>query len=244
MLERHDVHVWRASLDAPDVLIQRLSPLLSSDERERANRFHRGIDRGRYIVGRGLLRLTLGRYLTEDPRNLRFAYGRFQKPALVPGRSALSRELQFNISHAGDLVLFAITRGRDIGVDVEKIRALQDLDLIARRFFSAEENAALYKLPATHRPDAFFRCWTRKEAFIKASGEGLSRPLDSFDVTIQGPAELLRVDNDDASRWALYDVHPAPEYIGAVAVTGRVSPSYYQISEAESSGGETASTAD
>ncbi len=161
---------------------------------------------------------------------LRFSYGRFQKPALMPTREAPTPELQFNVSHAGGLVLIAVTRGCEVGVDIENVRELKDIDLIARRFFSVRENAALQQLPATHRPEAFFRCWTRKEAFIKASGEGLSRPLDSFDVALDGPAALLRVDGDDASRWTLHDVYPAPGYTGAVAVLGSVRPVFCDLS--------------
>jgi 4'-phosphopantetheinyl transferase len=167
--------------------------------------------------------MLLGRYLDEEPRNLRFSYSQYRKPSLAGSE----RSLCFNLSHSDGLVLFAIACGRDVGVDVERLRELRDAEAIARRFFSVSENAALRDLPPEQRLEGFYRCWTRKEAFIKALGEGLSRPLDSFDVSIAGPAALLRMETQDVERWTLHDVMPGGEYTGALAVEGDVRVTCY-----------------
>lgn len=210
-----EVHVWRLELNRP---IDDFLPLLQSDEIARANRFHFDIHRNRFVVARGFLRLLLARYLQTDPTQLQFSYGEYGKPAL----DGVFREstLRFNMSHSHDLALFAVTEGRQIGVDIEHMRADFARDDIARRFFSPFEVRALFEVPEHDRVAAFFRCWTRKEAYIKATGRGMSQPLDAFDVTFGSAQEaaLLRNEDESHARWALADVAIGPDYAGAIAV--------------------------
>ena len=212
-----EVHVWSADLDRiPEALLR--DPL-SADEQERGRRFHFERDRRRFAATRGLLRRLLGRYLGLDPSRLRFAYGPRGKPFL-----AGEDELRFNVSHSGGLALLAFARGREVGVDVERERPVPEAADIARHYFSAWEAAQLRRLRDGERTAAFFRCWTRKEAFIKATGDGLSRSLDAFDVTLAPgePARLLRVEGEPeaARRFWIEDVSPAPGFAGALAVEG------------------------
>jgi 4'-phosphopantetheinyl transferase len=209
--------VWWARLDRlPPVL---LAGPLSADERERAGRFRFDRDRRRFVAARGLLRLVLGRTLGLDPAGLRFAYGPRGKPSLADGPG-----LGFNVSHSGGLALLAFAWDRELGVDVEEEREVKEAADIARRYFSHRESEELLRLPEGERKAAFFRCWTRKEAFIKATGDGLSRALDAFDVTLRPgePARLLRVEGEPGakSRFWIEDLRPAPGFAGALAVDG------------------------
>lgn len=221
-LADNEVHVWRVSLDQSASQVQNLLSVLAADEGARAERFRFQKDRDHFIVARGVLRLILGRYLNRDPEQLVFRYNPYGKPALVP---AESREmLRFNVSHSYELALYAVSRGREVGIDLEHLRSGVDIDRIAARFFSSREVATLRALPAAVREEAFFRCWTRKEAYIKARGEGLSLPLDQFDVSLTPgqPAALFRTRGDphEASRWSLQDITPASDYVAALAVEG------------------------
>lgn len=221
-LTLHDgeVQVWRANLHRPDDVVEKFRRTLSTEEIDRANRFHFERHRRDFVVGRGLLRELLGRYAGTQPETLEFAYGAYGKPALSD-----SDRLRFNMSHSGGVALFAFTEGRQVGIDVEKIRADFASEDIARRFFSTIEVDCLTSLPVEERVAAFFRCWTRKEAFIKATGKGLSQSLDGFDVTLAPdvPAELLRVSGEDARDWKLFEVEVGEGYAGALAVEGSVS---------------------
>jgi 4'-phosphopantetheinyl transferase len=216
-LEGADVHVWTACLD--DLSEAALRAPLPADERARAGRFHFERDQRRFVAGRGLLRVLLGRYLEADPASLRFGYGPQGKPFLEE-----YGDLRFNVSHSGGLALLAFTHGREVGVDVERERPLPEWKDIAGRYFSAWEATELGRLPADERGAAFFRCWTRKEAFIKATGEGLSRPLDAFCVSLAPgePARLRRVvgEPEAVRRFRLEDLRPAPGFAGALAVEG------------------------
>jgi 4'-phosphopantetheinyl transferase len=197
-----------------------LARLLSADESERAERFAFERDRRRYIVARARLRQLLGERLGAAPESLRFVYKPHGKPALArcPGQ----RDLRFNVSHCSEVAAYAFAEGRELGVDVEEVRELADADDIAMRFFSRRERAAYMRLSVRERPQGFFNCWTRKEAFIKALGEGLSHPLEAFDVSLAPgkPARLLRVGGVPASRcgWTLSSFVPGPGLVGAVAV--------------------------
>lgn len=214
------VHLWCASLDLPELAQQSLAALLSAEERSRARTFRFERDRQRWIARRGLLRRLLGRYLGVDPAELRFVYGPRGKPAL-----AAPAVLAFNLSHSGGLALYAVSAASSIrlGVDVELIRSdLAHLPL-AKRYFSPAEQAALQALPKSQQLAAFFRCWTRKEAFVKALGEGLSVPLDSFDVSLSaGEAQLLAWRHPAAAETVctLFDLEPAPGFAAALAVIG------------------------
>jgi 4'-phosphopantetheinyl transferase len=216
------VHLWCASLDLPDLAQQSLAALLSAEERDRARTFRFERDRQRWIARRGLLRRLLGRYLGVDPAELRFVYGPRGKPAL-----AAPAALAFNLSHSGGLALYGISAASSIrlGVDVELIRSdLAHLPL-AKRYFSPAEQSALQVLPRSQQLAAFFRCWTRKEAFVKALGEGLSVPLDSFDVSLSaGEAQLLAWRHPAAAETVctLFDLEPAPGFAAALAVIGAV----------------------
>ena len=218
-----EVHVWRVDLEQPEDLVQKFRSTLEEDERSRADRFHFEKDRRAFTVSRGFLRHVLGSYLKTTPDAVRFSYGPYGKPALDGEHKNSS--LRFNMSHSHGVGLVAVSDGREVGVDVEHVRADFANEEIARRFFSPREVAAFNALPNTEQVAAFFRCWTRKEAYIKAIGRGLSQPLDGFDVTLapeETPA-LLRVDEDDASRWTLSDIDVGNDYAAALVVEGQIS---------------------
>ena len=216
-----EIHIWSAALDPPETSVVPLAATLSSDERIRAARFVFPIHRRHFTVGRGFQRAVLGRYLQLQPAQLRFRYGQWGKPALTASQGG---DLTFNLSNSGGIALLAVARRRRLGVDVELIRPLTDLASIAESYFSAAENAVLANLPAEQQADAFFNCWTRKEAYIKAVGGGLSLPLDAFDVSLTpgAPAALLatRPDPAEARRWSLRALDPAAGYAAALIFDG------------------------
>jgi 4'-phosphopantetheinyl transferase len=223
ILQNGEVHVWRVELEQPDDQLAKFRSTMGPEELYRASRFHFERHRRAFVVGRGFLRYVLARYLETKPEALRFSYGPYGKPAL-DGEHSSSR-LRFNMSHSHELGLYAITNDNELGVDVEHIRADFASEDIARRFFSRCEVEAFNAVPKEEQVAAFFRCWARKEAFIKATGKGLSQLLDSFDVTLQPgvAAALLRVDKEDASRWSLFDIDVGRDYAGALVVEGFVS---------------------
>jgi 4'-phosphopantetheinyl transferase len=222
-LSSSEVHVWQASLDPAASCVEQLQRTLSAEELHRAARFHFPRDRRRFIVARGVLRDILSRYLSVPPAELGFRYSAYGKPALADMTD--EEGLCFNMSHSHEMALFAITRGREVGVDIEYLRTAVACEEIAEHFFSARERATLRALPETRKHQAFFNCWTRKEAYIKAHGEGLSLPLDQFDVSLAPgePAALLatRGDPREALRWSLQALTPAPGYVAALAVEGQ-----------------------
>jgi len=221
-LGENEVHVWRASLERPCSEIEALKHHLAEDELARADRFHFQRHRTHFIVARGLLRTILSRYLKMEPSRLRFRYGPKGKPELAGDTSR--RGLRFNVSHSHGLALYAVTEDREIGVDVERIRSDVAGQKIAERFFSPREADALRQLPAEVRQKAFYTCWTRKEAYLKAIGEGITLRLDQFEVsTTPGePAVLLSINGDskEASYWSLKELNPERGYVGALAVKG------------------------
>lgn len=220
-----EVHIWNLSTPLQQVVLDQLSGLLSPDELQRAARFRFPRDANQFISSRGLLRTLLASYLARDPRSLRFHYSEKGKPELP---SALSAGLCFNVAHSGDIILWAFTRSRRLGVDVEQVRKDFSTAEIAERFFSVGERAQLRALPAVRRHEAFFQCWTRKEAYLKATGDGLSLPLDQFDVTLAPgqPAHLLqtRPDPAEAERWLMRSLDVGPDYAAALVVE-RQNPS-------------------
>lgn len=212
-----EVHVWRVPLIQPPGALAALAALLSSDERERAARFHFAHHRDAYTVARGALRTLAGRYLGRAPDGLAFGYRERGKPYLVPHGG-----LEFNVSHSGELALIGFARGRALGVDVERKKPLADLRALARTSFTAAEHAALCALPEGEQTDAFFACWSRKEAFIKATGEGVAQ-LGAFDVSLAPgePARLLRVpDEPGGPRWSLHGLPEIAGYAAALVVEG------------------------
>jgi 4'-phosphopantetheinyl transferase len=218
-LPEEEVHVWRTTLSMAASGFAQLLHLLSPDERERALRFHFEIDQRRSVIARGYLRLLLGRILDTPAESLRFESNEFGKPGL-----ATSQSLQFNVSHSGELILIAIARHRAVGVDVERIRTDLELDSIAARFFSANERKILSSLVGPARCQAFFACWTRKEAYVKATGLGLSVALDQFDVSLLPHEEpgLLATRNNplEASRWTFRELDLSRDYVATLAASG------------------------
>jgi 4'-phosphopantetheinyl transferase len=214
-----ELHVWRVPLHPPREQIAVLARRLSDDERERAARFHFERDRMAYTAARGALRTLIGRYLAQPPDRLVFGYRAKGKPYLATPGDALS----FNLSHSGEVGLLGFARDREIGIDVEHRRSMDDLRSLARVSFSAQEYATLCSLPPDDQTDAFFSCWARKEAFIKATGEGVSQLAD-FDVSLRPgePARLLRVDGEAPGRprWSMHELPSIAGYAAAVVVEG------------------------
>lgn len=205
------VELWLWSLQVDAEKLDQYRQLLSVDERARAERFVKPKDCDHYIAGRGRLREILGTETGHDPADLVFEYGPQGKPALNNGPA-------FNLSHSGGLAALAIGGTAPLGVDIEEIRPVENA--VAQRFFTCDENQALATLSPSQWLAGFYRCWTRKEAVIKAVGQGLSMPLDSFDVTLSAdiPADVTRIDGGHAGNWQLIHIDPAPDFMGALAV--------------------------
>lgn len=222
LLKEGEVHVWRAGLDRPSFDVHTFLHLLTTDERERAERFYFQRDRDRFIVARGVLRTILSSYLHVKPDELRFCYNSYGKPALIAASGGPL--LRFNLAHSGGLALYALTLNREIGIDLEYIREDFASEQLAEQFFSHREVEMLRALPANMRTEGFFNCWTRKEAYIKGRGQGLSFPLNQFVVSVAPgePATLLSVEGDpqEASRWCLQELTPGPGYVASIAVEG------------------------
>ena len=215
-LRNGEIHLWHGPLQPAPGEVAHLSRGLSPDELERAERFHFEKNRNEFMFTRGLLRQLLGFYLGNNPAALRFVYSPHGKPSLLDNNT-----LKFNLSHTDGMLVCAFARHREIGVDIERIRQDFKVEEIAERFFSMTERLALRELSALERYAAFFHCWTRKEAYIKARGEGLSHPLHQFDVSLApGQAAALlatRPDPEEARRWALWDLAVSPHYAAALA---------------------------
>lgn len=215
-IQKGDIHIWHAS-PVTHALYPEAQELLSKDEKERMARFRYEPDRHNFLFCRSMLRILLASYLGCPPAELRFAYSAHGKPSLASS----SRALEFNLSHTEGRVLLAVCLGHRVGVDVERIRRnFAALD-IANRFFSEAEKKALRETPEESVHDAFFHCWTRKEAFVKARGDGLSCPLASFDVSItQEDDEVsltIRGESAEAQRWQLWSLNNFPQCAAALA---------------------------
>ena len=221
-LREDEVHVRIASLDRPQAEQSYFESILAEDEIDRANRFHFQKDCERFVAGRGLLRIILSSYVGVSPGEIIFTYGSRGKPGLQPeiDRPAI----EFNLAHSHGMAIYAITQDRPVGVDIEFIQADFPVEDVARNFFSVAELSTLQALPNTLRTEAFFKCWTRKEAFIKALGDGLSCPLSDFDVSLvpEEPARLLDVRwaSEEVSRWCMEDVEAVPGCAAAVVFSG------------------------
>jgi len=219
-LSATDVHVWAAQLDLSPGALASLAAILDEAESARATRFRSHTHQNRFIAARGALRSILGTYLDCAPDELQFDYGAHGKPALT-GRFA-ECGLFFNLAHSEDLALLAVTRLGPIGVDVERVRPMADADELVERFFSPRENALFQQLSCDKKNVAFFNLWTRKEAWLKATGEGIAHSLNRVEVTfLPGePAQLLSLPecSDSTEKWALHELLPAPGFDGAVAL--------------------------
>ncbi len=215
-LQSDIVHMWQRSLHGSEQEISACYELLLPEEREKAARYRVERPRGDYILTRGTLRALLSKYLHADPGAIHFEYTEYGKPFLK------GAALRFNVSHTEGRALMAFVLNREVGVDVEKVRVQNDALKIAERFFSANERGILRKMPDSELHTAFFRCWTRKEAYIKAKGEGLSLPLHQFDVALDAdPAQGLiatRPDAAETQRWIIRNVKMDDGYAGAIAV--------------------------
>ncbi len=206
------LHIWRSIYDPSAATKENF---LSQEEKARHDRFHFERDRRRFRFSHGLLRRLLAGYLNQQPHEIKFCYTQYGKPYIETSENQSG--VEFNMSHSGDLVLVGITRSIPIGVDVEKIEPLPDMDQVAGRFFAKGEQKDLFSLSGSKKITAYYQCWTRKEAVIKASGEGLSMPLDSFRVSLL-PEEPVRVINSsDEKPWTLFDLTPAGGYAAAAA---------------------------
>lgn len=220
-LSNDDVHVWCVSLQQPIPIIEQLACLLSADEKDRAARYYFEHLQNSFIVARGMLRILLANYLELQPAQIELTYLPAGKPHLSEN---LKKSIFFNLSHSHELVLYAFSPNRNVGIDIEHIRPIEDLGSISENNFSATENFELKTLPSEKILEGFFNCWTRKEAYIKAIGDGISFPLQQFDVSLKpgDPANLLRVRGNarEAQRWCMYELHPADDYVGALVVEG------------------------
>ena len=220
-LAEGEVHVWRAVLDIPVKTREALQRVLSPDEAARAAKFYFEKDRQHWIAAHGILRMLLGNYMQVAPTAIQFVPNGYGKPSIA---FPSSTSLHFNLAHSGNIALYAFTLDREVGVDVEYMRAGIDCAELAQHYFSPSEKMQLLSLPVAQREEAFFVCWSRKEAYIKARGKGLSLPLDQFDVSLTPgkPAALLasREDLEATVNWSLHALEPGPHYAGALVVEG------------------------
>ena len=218
-----EVHVFYADVDSLLCCAGILEKTLSDTENFKKDRFLFGKDRSSYIVSRGLLRIILGAYLGEEPKKLVFINGPQGKPMLDGGPDHAA--LRFSVSHSNRRVLYAINRGRELGVDIEKIRPEFSFEEISDKYFSAREAAFLRTRPVQDRKEVFFTYWTLKEAFMKGTGKGFSLPLNRFEITHDPPKVLsLQGDSEAAARWSLRKMHLEPGYASALAVEGPELP--------------------
>ncbi len=220
-LQNNEVHVWRSTLDLPTELF---ANLLSADEQVRADRFRFAQHRQRFIAGRGILRSLLGRYLKIAPNQLQFIYSEKGKPSLA------NQRLQFNVAHSQGLALYAVALDRPVGVDLEQVRAIVDLHALTRRFFAPDEHAAICNLPLDQQPKAFFRYWTCKEAYLKATGEGLAK-LQALEISLDSnQACLTKIPQGTIADWHLRELAPAEEFVGAIVASNQnCSFTYWQF---------------
>ena len=218
---RHDtIHIWRIALAESEARIEHFRSLLTARECERADRFLFDEHRRRFIVSRGQLRVLLGLYIDVAPRLVDFQYTNLGKPYFANDVS--DPYIQFNFTNSSDWALLAVTLGTELGIDMERIREMSDMEGLARRFFAQPEIDAIVQHPGQKkRQQAFFRCWTRKEAFLKAIGAGLTFPLDKVCVTVDDRDDLgvewIEDDNEVAADWSLRHIEPIEDFVGALA---------------------------
>jgi 4'-phosphopantetheinyl transferase len=214
--------VWLVRFERAAPALSRLEAVLSDAERERASRFRFEAHRARFITRRGALRELLASYAGAVPRSIRFGHASHGKPFLDP--PSVTEDVRFNASASGDVGIVAVTVAREIGVDIEAEREITDAPDIVRRFFTARERSEIESLPESERNRAFLACWTRKEAYVKAVGLGLSMALSDFDVTVlpDEPATLRASAHGDAGRWTMREVAVPAGYLGAIVVEGAI----------------------
>lgn len=217
-----EVHLWRVRVDLAASTLRMMEDTLTSTERARGAAFRFPRDRARWMAARGILRAILSRYLKRDPETLRFTAGAYGKPALLC--EAGQAGVLFNLSHSGALALYAISGSRAVGVDLERTRWIEEAEQLGQRCFSSAEVRQLQAVPAHAQHKAFLRCWTRKEAYVKARGLGLSLDLSLFDMSLHpgDQAALLatREEGQEAAGWSLFEVAAGEGYVAALAVQG------------------------
>jgi 4'-phosphopantetheinyl transferase len=217
-LQSGEIHVWCVDLDGLSAQVNQLIQLLTPDEQARANIFKHEQARMRFVVGRATLRELLGEYAGLDPSSLKFNYSSRGKPELA---NSGGERLTFNVSHSGELALIAVGRLFPLGVDIERLRSARHDLAIAKRFFSQRESTVLESLTEAERPVAFMTLWTRKEAWLKATGSGITGKLDGAEMTFQAGerARIISIDGSrtEAERWTLVDLKPANGFVGALA---------------------------
>jgi 4'-phosphopantetheinyl transferase len=221
-LEYGEVHAWRIELGVSTRVIETLATVLSNDEIERADRFRTAQLRSRFIAGRSILRLALGKYLRIEPSAVAIRYEARGKPAL----DGIESGLQFNLTHSDGSAVCAVARQHLIGVDIERLRPIEKSEALVRRFFSSGEQDEFAGIAVGLRDEAFLRGWTRKEAYLKALGLGITSALDRFDVSLTPgePPRLIRgvEERSGVDRWALVDVDPDVGFVGSLACNGPI----------------------
>ena len=217
------VHVWHASLEQPSEVVQKLESFLSEEERQRAERFRYQEHQQAFVVSRGILRNLLNRYTGIQPEQIQFKYNVTGKPFLAGMESGT--DLSFNLSHSGLLVLYAFCWGRQVGIDVECIRPMEEMDQVAEMNLSHREYRAYKRVSEQDRLKAFYNCWSRKEAFVKAIGDGMSLPMREIEVSLEAhrPAQLLSIQGslEQANLWTMHDLKTWDGYAAALVVEGR-----------------------
>lgn len=216
IIPENEIHIYRLSINIPSERIYNFEKLLSADELKRANRFRFEKDKNHFITGRGLLRIILSRYLDESPAGINFSYHEKGKPYLK------DNSLKFNLAHSGGKAVYALTMNNELGIDLEIMKELPDALDIASRFFSESEVSEFKNVSVENVKTAFFNCWTRKEAFIKAIGEGLSYPLADFSVTLKPGDEpkflWIKNDPDEVNKWSLININAHDNFISSLAI--------------------------
>ncbi len=215
----NELHLWRVCLSELALRVHELRLVLSEEEKARGGRYVRSSDGVKFMVGRAALRLILAQYLSVDAHEIAINTGKFGKPCI---RKSLNiNNLAFNISHSSEVCLVAVSYGREIGVDVEKLRDDVAAEDLATRYFSKEEVAELQALPNELRRLGFFLCWTRKEAYVKATASGLQTPLDQFSVSLI-PGQTAEIRGTEGVGWTILSIEPGPGYVAAVVVEGEI----------------------
>lgn len=221
-LEDGGVDVWKADLDRLEVHLSALSATLSAEEHDRCARLARLRDRDRFVARRGVLRALLGLYTGVPPGQLDFSCNRYGKPHL--SGPAAEGGIHFSTSSSGGIALYAFSLGRELGVDIEQVRHEIEHEELAESFFCRREATMIRELPEELRVEAFFRCWTRKEAYVKARGEGLSLPFESFEVTVRPEDRAALINSQhyprDLFRWKFHSLNVGPDFMVALAVEG------------------------
>lgn len=229
-IKTNEVHLWRAFLDREKYDIETLAQILSPDEKNRAHKFHFMLHRNRFIVARSMLRKILGNYLEMEPHKLHFNYSPKGKPSL--SLEQCNYPLEFNLSHSENIALYAITLDSQVGIDLEHIRPIDNLAKIAQRFFAPQEYEIINKFSQSEQAKIFYQIWTGKEAYLKATGEGLANSIDQviIDISSEYKTSFVSIKGEPnlANQWNLYNFIPAPNYLASLVLESKpLVVSYY-----------------